>query len=62
MLEVFKDWVENNAGWKIMQNESQTTEEALVHKLILLGGKTYLNDHNLDMNCENNIDLFLFDH
>ena len=55
ILDIFKDWVENNGGWKIVQHATQTFGEVAVHKLIFLGAKTYLQDHNLDINCETNV-------
>ena len=55
ILSLFKDWVENNGGWKEIQNASSSIKEAAIHRLIILGGKTYLKDTNLDISCENNI-------
>lgn len=50
IIWIFKDWVENNGGWKDIQNcNSRYTEEA-IHRWMQLGAKTYLGDQNLDMN------------
>lgn len=54
-LWIFKDWVENNGGWKIIQTVNSSIKEIAIHMLIFLGAKKYLESQNLDMNCENNI-------
>lgn len=55
ILGLFKDWVENNGGWRDVQNADSSIKEAAIHRLIFLGGKLYLEDKNLDIACENNI-------
>jgi len=54
ILWIFKDWVENNGGWRDIQNAPSGGREAAIHRLIFLGAKTFTADHNLDMNCEPN--------
>lgn len=55
ILWIFKDWVENNGGWKDVQNVESSVKEKTIQRLIFLGAKTYLIDQNLDMICEGNI-------
>ena len=55
ILWVFKDWVENNGGWKDVQSADSAVREEVVHRLIHLGAKTYLTDKNLDMTLEGNL-------
>lgn len=55
ILWIFKDWVENNGGWKDIQNTETSVKEKTIQRLIYLGAKTYLIDQNLDMTCEGNI-------
>ena len=54
IIWIFKDWVENNGGWKDIQEARSTNREAAIHRWIHLGAKTYLEDQNLDMSCEAN--------
>lgn len=55
ILWIFKDWVENNGGWRTIQSSESRQKEAVIHQLIFLGSKTYIEDQNLDMSCESNI-------
>ena len=55
IIWIFKDWVENNGGWKIILSCDSRIKEAFVHQLMFLGAKAYIEDQNLDMSCENNI-------
>lgn len=55
IIWIFKDWVENNGGWKDIQNCNSKYKEEAIHRWIQLGAKTYLVDQDLDMNCETNI-------
>ena len=55
ILWIFSDWVENNGGWKIIQACDSSGREATIHQLIFLGAKKYIENQNLDMNCESNI-------
>lgn len=55
IISIFKDWVENNGGWKDIQDCSSRYTEGAIHRWIQLGAKTYIDDHNLDMSFENNI-------
>lgn len=55
IIWAFKDWVENNGGWELIQNANPRIREHVIHKYIYLAAKMYLESQNLDMNCENNI-------
>lgn len=55
IIWVFKDWVENNGGWKDIQEARSTNREVAIHRWIHLGAKTYLENQNLDLSCETNI-------
>lgn len=55
ILLIFKDWVENNSGWRDVLSANPAAREAAVQRLIVLGSKTYIKEQNLDLNCENNI-------
>ena len=55
IIWIFKDWVENNGGWKDIQSCDSQHTECAIHRWIQLGAKTYIADHDLDMSCENNI-------
>ena len=55
IILIFKDWVENNGGWKDIQYCNSRYTEKAIHRWMQLGAKTYLEDHNLDMNCETNV-------
>ena len=54
-LWIFKDWVENNGGWKDIQDVPSRIKEGTIQRMIFLGAKRLLQDNNLDMSCENNI-------
>ncbi len=55
IIETFKDWVENNGGWKDIQECDSQNKEVTIHRWMHLGAKAFLEDRNLDMNCESNI-------
>ena len=55
IISIFKDWVENNGGWKDIRDAGSRIRENVVRRMILLGAKKYLSDQNLDFNCDNNI-------
>ena len=55
IIWIFKDWVENNGGWKDVQDCDSRYTEGVIHRWIQLGAKTYLEDQNLDMSFESNI-------
>lgn len=55
IIWIFKDWVENNSGWRDIQGCNSRYKEGVIHRWMLLGAKTYIEEQNLDMSCENNI-------
>lgn len=55
ILGIFKDWVENNGGWKDVQTADTKIREGAVQRWIYLGAKTYLTGKNLDMTPEGNL-------
>jgi len=54
IVNIFKDWVENNKGWADVRNADSKGQEESVQRLILLGAKFYIESNNLDINCEPN--------
>lgn len=50
IVEIFKDWVENNRGWAEVIEAGEKTVQRLMH----LSAKYYLEQNNLDMSCEAN--------
>lgn len=54
ILEIFKDWVENNRGWDFIQEIKSNKKEKGVQSLIHLGCKNYVKENNLDASFEVN--------
>lgn len=54
IIDVFKDWVENNRGWDEILNIESRKREKSVQRLIHLSAKYYVECHNLDLSCEAN--------
>lgn len=54
ILDVFKDWVENNKGWEQIILAPSTQREKTVQKLIHLCGKKICEDHDYDFSFESN--------
>lgn len=52
VIEIFKDWVENNRGWSEIQEISTGKREKIVQRLIHLGAKEYIAVNNLDISFE----------
>ncbi len=48
ILRIYKDWVENNGGWRDVWNAESRIKESSIQRMIHLGAKTYLVDKNLD--------------
>ena len=55
IIEVFKDWVENNRGWSTIQDISTGKREKVVQRLIHLGAKEYIAVNNLDISFESDL-------
>ena len=52
IIDIFKDWVENNRGWAEIQNAPSNKREKAVQRLMHLGAKYYVEKNNLDFSCE----------
>ena len=52
VIEIFKDWVENNRGWAEIQNVPTKTREKAVQRFMHLGAKNYVEVNDLDISCE----------
>lgn len=52
ILQIFKDWVENNRGWDDVQNSPSAKREKVVQRLLHLAGKYYVKVNNLDFSFE----------
>ncbi|MBQ9303819.1 MAG: hypothetical protein IJ208_11950 [Butyrivibrio sp.] len=54
MLDIFRDWVENNKGWEQILLSPSAQREKTVQKLIHLCGKKICEDHDFDFTFEPN--------
>lgn len=54
IVEMFKDWVENNRGWAILQEMESRNREKGAQRIIHACAKYYLKINNLDISCEAN--------
>lgn len=52
VINIFKDWVENNRGWAEIQNAPSNKREKTVQRFMHLGAKYYIEVNNLDFSCE----------
>jgi hypothetical protein len=52
VINIFKDWVENNRGWKTIQDTDSKVREKVVQRLIHLGAKNYIKTNNMDISFE----------
>lgn len=52
VLCIFKDWVENNRGWSIIQEANSVNREKAVQRLIHLSAKEYIITNNMDLSFE----------
>lgn len=52
IINIFKDWVENNRGWAEIQNAPSNKREKAVQRFMHLGAKYYVEINNLDFSCE----------
>ena len=52
ILEVFKNWVENNRGWEDISNAPDRRKEKAVQRLIYLAGKDYMSKNDFDPSPE----------
>ncbi|WP_292196416.1 hypothetical protein [Butyrivibrio sp.] len=54
VLDIFRDWVENNKGWEQILLSPSAQREKTVQKLIHLCGKKICEDHDFDFTFEPN--------
>lgn len=54
IINIFKDWVENNGGWKDVRNQKSSKREKYVQQLIVLSSKYYAKVNNVDISPETN--------
>ena len=52
IIEIFKDWVENNRGWDLIREVPSKKREKAVQRMIHLAAKDYVERNNLDISCE----------
>ena len=52
VINIFKDWVENNRGWSVIQEAPTKKREKAVQRAMHLGAKYYLKINNLDASFE----------
>lgn len=52
IIDIFKDWVENNRGWSEIQDAPTSKREKAVQRFMHLGAKYYVDNNNLDFSCE----------
>lgn len=52
ILDFFKQWIEYNKGWEIIQGAPSGNREKIVQRVIHLAGLSYIKANNLDMSCE----------
>ena len=52
ILSCFKQWIEYNKGWEVIQGANSRKREKILQRVIHLSGISYINANNLDMSCE----------
>ncbi len=52
IINKFKQWVENNKGWDVIQDLDSKKREKLVQRIIHLVGLNYIEANNFDISCE----------
>lgn len=52
VLNIFKDWIENNRGWNTILETESSKREKVVQRLIHLGAKHYIQSNCLDISFE----------
>ena len=52
ILSCFKQWIEYNKGWEVVQGANSRKREKILQRVIHLSGISYINANNLDMSCE----------
>lgn len=54
IIDIFKDWVENNRGWAEILDAPSKKREKAVQRFMHLGAKYFVEENNLDLSCEAN--------
>lgn len=52
ILDMFKQWVENNRGWDVIQSAETRKREKIVQRIIHLSALAYIEANKLDISCE----------
>lgn len=52
ILEMFKEWVENNRGWDVIQSVDGKKREKTVQRLVHLAARAYIDSNSLDISFE----------
>lgn len=52
IVGIFKDWVENNKGWDVIQSAPSNKREKIVQRLFHLGAKQYIRTNDFDLSFE----------
>ena len=52
IIDIFRDWVENNRGWAEIQDSPTKKREKAVQRFVHLGAKYYVQVNNLDLSFE----------
>ena len=52
IMEYFKQWVENNKGWEVIQAARSPNRDTIRQRIIPLSGLCYIEMKNLDMSCK----------
>lgn len=54
ILDVLRQWVENNKGWELIQKADSRSREKVVQRYIHLAAQSFVEANNLDVSCEPN--------
>ena len=52
ILVFFKDWVENQRGWKVIKEINSRNREKCVQFILLYGASSFIKANDLDISCE----------
>ena len=52
VINIFKEWVEYNRGWDVIQSADSRKREKIVQRLIHLGAKNYITTNKMDISFE----------
>lgn len=52
IMDTFKDWVENNRGWDVIQSSDSKKREKIVQRLVHLAAKSHIESNGLDISFE----------